>query len=119
MVYASFDYRELKDIRPGLLECVVKSDIPRYSSVHLRPLYELGLKLNASLHARLNANRLAIGYSDFFVVLQEPSDSVDNFPFHEMFPNQGLYHIWTRPSNWLSKGQRDIANTIALDVRPF
>ena len=114
-----FDFRDLDDIRPGLLECAVGSHGAGIAEAHLDRVRELGFMLNATAHARNNAERLASGYEDLLVVLLEPSDKAEHVPYDSMFAQSTALQCLDESLRLAFRGQRCVENTMILDIRPF
>ncbi|KAI4167672.1 MAG: hypothetical protein LQ343_007026 [Gyalolechia ehrenbergii] len=119
MGHVRFDFCDMEDIRPGLLKCAIGSYGAGTISTHLDQLRKLGSTLNATECARKNAERLATGYEDLVVVLQEPSDIAEDVPYHKMFQSSTALQFVDASLRLAFKGQRCVENTIILDIRPY
>ena len=114
-----FNFCELEDIRPGLLELAVGSHGDETITTHLDPLRKLGSTLIATEYARKNAERLATGYRDLVVVLLEPTDKAEDVPYDEMFQQSTALQYVDASLDLAFSGQRCVGNTIILDIRPY
>ncbi|KAJ6114827.1 hypothetical protein N7486_000605 [Penicillium sp. IBT 16267x] len=86
---------------------------------HLRILDDLARDLKVCSNGLLNARRLAKGYEDLVVVLIEPTDKAEQVPYTEMLAASPTLLYVNETLQFASSGQRNIENTIILDVRAF
>ncbi len=86
---------------------------------HLAKLNEHARSLGAEGHALRNARRLATGFQDLVVILQEPSDIAEDRDYEEMVSaSPTLKHVDTALS-LASNGGRSLSNTVTVDLRLF
>ncbi|KAL4913719.1 hypothetical protein BDW62DRAFT_214004 [Aspergillus aurantiobrunneus] len=97
----------------------IEEIFPTLSNLGRPTLPQLARDLQVGEQALENAYKLGTGYDDLAVILLEPSDKADTHCFDEVFDastalktvdtSYGM-HLW---------GQRNIQNTIILDIRAF
>ncbi|KAL4937321.1 hypothetical protein BDV06DRAFT_227045 [Aspergillus oleicola] len=116
-----FDFTELDEIYPALLN-LRRPTLPVNAKIthnHLKPLERLAQELNVGDQALKNAYQLGTGYGDLAVVLLEPSDKADSHCFDAMFEASSALKAVDLSLRHAFAGQRDIRNTIVLDIRAF
>ncbi|KAJ5806674.1 uncharacterized protein N7503_004276 [Penicillium pulvis] len=86
---------------------------------HLKILDDLARDLKVNTNGLLNARKLAKGYEDLVVVLIEPTDKAAEVPYTEMLAASPTLLYVNETLQFASGDQRDIDNTIVLDVRAF
>ncbi|KAJ5661906.1 uncharacterized protein N7477_009522 [Penicillium maclennaniae] len=86
---------------------------------HLDILDDLARDLEVRSYGLQNARRLAKGYEDLVVVLIEPTDKAEEEPYQEMLAASKTLLCINETLQFPSGGERDIENTIILDVRAF
>lgn len=115
------DPRDHSQIDSAMAELRV-TNISRHHAVttkHLAPLNELARSLGAEGHTLQNARRLATGFKDLVVILQEPSDLAEDRVYEEMVSaSPTLKHVDTALS-LASNGGRSLSNTVTVDLRLF
>lgn len=116
-----FNFIGLEDIWPSLLKmrCPLRPINHRVAIHHLSILDDLARGLKVTSNGLLNARRLAHGYEDFVVVLIEPTDKAEQVPFSDMLAASPTLLAMDETLKLASSGERNIENTIILDVRAF
>ncbi|KAJ0414576.1 hypothetical protein BJY00DRAFT_294776 [Aspergillus carlsbadensis] len=116
-----FEFTDIEDIYPALLNlrCPALPIDATITNDHLGLLEELAQTLQAGEQALDNARELGTGYGDFAVILIEPSDKADTHCFDEMFASSTALKAVDVSLRHAFAGQRDIHNTIILDIRAF
>lgn len=117
----TFNFIDLEDIRPALLKLrrplrPVKQEM---TTSHVDLLDDLARGLKVRSHGLQNAQRLATGYEDLVVVLIEPTDKAEEVPYEEILAASKTLLCINETLQFASFGERDIENTIILDVRAF
>lgn len=118
----TFNFTDLKDIRPSLLKlrCPLRPPSEHRVAIHhLEILDELARELKVCSNGLQNARRLANGYEDLVVVLIEPTDKAEEVPYEEMLAASETLLCVDETLQFASGSQRNIENTIILDVRAF
>lgn len=122
--YVSFDFVVLEDIYPALAQCVVGSQGRLKVEAHLATLRSLAEELEVTEHALRNAEYLAKGFEDLVILLTEPSDKEEYALYEEISwdkddPYPCAVQLLDQALQFAFKGQRNVENTIVLDVRPL
>ncbi|KAJ6125024.1 hypothetical protein N7471_012341 [Penicillium samsonianum] len=86
---------------------------------HLGILDDLARDLKVSSNGLENARRLAKGYEDLVVVLIEPTNKAEEVHYDEMLAASETLLCVNETLQFASGGQRNIENTIILDIRAF
>lgn len=117
----SFNFIDLEDIRPSLLKlgCPLRPIHQRTATNHLKILDDLAQDFKVCSNGSLNAQRLAKGYEDLVVVLIEPTDKAEQVPYLEMLAASPTLPYVNETLQFASGNERNIDNTIILDVRAF
>ncbi|KAL4811599.1 hypothetical protein BDW67DRAFT_179444 [Aspergillus spinulosporus] len=116
-----FEFTEIDEIYPALLNlrCPTLPFSAKITHDHLRPLRKLAQDLKAGAQALENAYKLGTGYDDLAVVLLEPSDKADAYCFDDMLNASMALKAVDSSLCHAFDGQRNIQNTIILDIRAF
>lgn len=116
-----FHFVDLEDIWPALVKLrrPLKPNRQRMAIHHLGPLDDLARDLRISPNGLQNARRLAEGYEDLVVVLIEPTDTAEDLCYEDMVAAPGALRCVNDTLQFASGGQRNIENTIILDIRSF
>ncbi len=117
----SFDFVELEEILPALQRCAVhtRGSPAVRANHHLAPLRELAKGLGASECARQNMEYLGRGSGDLAIFLMEPSDIEADVSYHAGDNYCETVKLLDQSLRFAFRGQRNVKNTIVLDVRPF
>lgn len=117
----AFNFTNLEDIRPSLLKlrCPLKPIYEDIAINHLRILDYLVQDLRVCSNGLLNIRRLAKGYKDLAVVLIEPTNKAKRVPYIEMLATSLTLLYVNETLQFASGSERNIENTIILDVWAF
>ncbi|KAH8747727.1 hypothetical protein F5883DRAFT_242069 [Diaporthe sp. PMI_573] len=123
MSRTSFNFRELDEVFPALRQCAISNRGMSTVNHHLAPLRRLGTSLGASACAIKNMEYLGTGFEDLVVFLLEPSDKEQDVLYHQDISGNNNYcdaiRLLDQSLRFAFEGQRNIKNTIVLDVRPL
>ncbi|KAJ5665520.1 uncharacterized protein N7477_007968 [Penicillium maclennaniae] len=86
---------------------------------HLRILDDRARDFKVSSDGLLNARKLATGDEDLVVVLIEPTDKAEQVSYTEMLAASPTLLYVNETLQLASGGQRDMENTIILNIRAF
>lgn len=118
----SFNPWSWVDIFPALCQCTVGSYGQMIVDKHCQLLRDFGNSMGANEVAIDNAERLARGYDDLVIILVEPVDPEGLRQYDEILADESCYEatrLLDQSLRFAFRGQRNVHNTIILDLFPF